>query len=336
MKKLFSVLPLFLLTSLVYTGKFADEPADESGEQAIESPVRGIAKDYLNDVNIQSDPDVIFASDFENGFDGWSGYNVNVSEIISHTDSAFSGNNVLKSTATRGVNTGGDVDYVISPGQTQIYLRFYTKLDKNTVNPHHFVKIRAITPGFWPRAGQKPPGDKAFWTGIEPLRDRTWNFYTYWHEMHSWQTREGDTDGRPNPYYGNVFHVPGQTPFEKGEWICVEAMVKANTPGKYDGEKAFYINGELIGHWKKGEPRGEWRNDKFVIGGMDARPFEGFNWRTVEDVKINMIKLQWYISNPHLEKATQDANSVYFDNIVVATKYIGPMYDEDGPVLVKK
>lgn len=294
----------------------------------------GLAQNYLNDKNIQSDNAVLFASGFEDGFEGWSYFNNEVSEIISNPDSAFSGNKALKMTATRGLNEGGDVDYKIFPEQTQVYFRFYTKLDKNTINPHHFVKVRAITDGFWPNAGNKPPGDKAFWTGIELLADNTWYFYTYWHEMHSWQTREGVSDGRPNPYYGNNFKVPNQTPYKKGEWICVEAMVKANTPEKYDGEQAFWINGKKIGHWKTGKPLGEWRNDRFQIGTIN-QPFEGFNWRTSEDVKINMVKLQWYISNKVIANATQDANIVYFDNVVVATKYIGSMYDKNGPVLGK-
>ena len=300
--------------------------------------VKGIAKYYLNDENIQYDPNVLFASGFENGFAGWSSYNTKVSEIIADPDSAFSGNRVLKTTATRGINTGGETDYKIQPEQTQIYLRFYTKLDKNTITPHHFVKIRAISAGASTSAGQKPLGDKAFWTGIEPLVDDTWNFYTYWHEMHSWQSWAGIPDGRPNPYYGNVFHPLNQTPFHKGEWVCVEAMLKANTPGQHDGEQAFWINGKKIGHWKTGEPLGEWRGDKFVINyGSNPQPFEGFNWRTSEDVKINEVALQWYISAEHFisKHATQDANSVYFDNIVVAKEYIGPMYDKNGPVLDK-
>lgn len=297
----------------------------------------GIAKSYLHDKNIQSNPAVIFASGYENGFEGWSAFNEKVSEIVTDPNAAFSGNKVLRSTATRGVNTGGDVEYKIVPEQEQIYLRFYTKLDESTINPHHFVKIRAIKEGFWPNAGKKPEGDKGFWTGIEPLENNTWHFYTYWHDMHSWQSRDGKPDGRPNPYYGNNFNVPGQTPFKKGEWICVEAMMKVNTPGQNDGEQAFWINGEKIGHWKKGEPLGEWRNDRFVAGGDNHQPFEGFNWRTAEDLKINKIVLQWYISPEHMErkKATQDENSVFFDNVVVATDYIGPMYDEKGAVLRK-
>ncbi len=300
--------------------------------------IEGVAKNYINDENIGHDPDVIFASGFENGFSGWSSYNSSVSEIINHPDSAFSGNKVLKTTATRHVNTGGDVTFKFPEGHDQIYLRFYTKLDKNTIIPHHFVKIQAMQDGFWGNAGQAPPGDKGYWTGIEPLTDYTWNFYTYWHEMHSWQSWEGIPDGRPNPYYGNVFRVAGQTPFEKEEWICVEAMFKANTPGQYDGEQAFWINGEKIGHWRTGEPLGAWRGDKFTINyGDNPQPFEGFNFRTVENLKINSIILRWYISEEHMvsKKATQDANSVYFDNVVVATKYIGPLYNLEGPILDK-
>ncbi len=319
---------LILTLAFLFAGATAQGNASGKNQE-------GIAKNYLHDKNIQSNPAVIFASGFENGFEGWTAYNEKISEIITDPKAAFSGSKVLKSTATRGVNTGGDVDYKIVPGQDQIYVRFYTKLDENTVIPHHFVKIRAIKEGFWPNAGQKPPGDKAFWTGIEPLPDHTWNLYTYWHDMHSWQSREGKPDGRPNPYFGNVFRVPGQEPLKKGEWICVEAMMKANTPGQNDGEQAFWINGVKIGHWKKGEPMGEWRNDRFVIGGDNPKPFEGYNWRTAEDVKINMIKLQWYISKEHMErkKATQDDNSVFFDNVVVATEYIGLMYDEKGAVV---
>ncbi len=321
---------LFLTLVFLYAGTTAQSNSDGKIQE-------GIAKNYVNDKNIQSNPAVIFASGFEDGFEGWTAFNEKVSKIVSDPDAAFSGKKVLKTTATRGVNTGGDVEYKIAPGQEKIYLRFYTKLDENTINPHHFVKIRAIKDGVWPNAGQKPEGDKAFWTGIEPMENNTWHFYTYWHDMHSWQSREGKPDGRPNPYYGNTFNGSGQTPFKKGEWVCIEAMVKANTPGQNDGEQAFWINGEKIGHWKKGEPMGEWRNDRFVTGGDNAKPFEGYNWRTAEDLKINKIVLQWYISKEHMErkKATQDENSVFFDNVVVATEYIGPMYNEQSAVIRK-
>src|SRR5690554_5837401 len=139
--------------------------------------IEGVAKNYINDENIQHDPSVIFASGFENNFAGWSSYNNNVSEIVMDPDSAVSGNKFLKITATRNQNTGGDVTLKLPNGQDQIYLRFYTKLDKNTIIPPHFVKIQAMRDGFYGPARQAPPGDKGYWTGIETRPDHTWNFY---------------------------------------------------------------------------------------------------------------------------------------------------------------
>jgi hypothetical protein len=113
-------------------------------------------------------------------------------------------------------------------------------------------------------------------------------------------------------------------------------MMKANSPGQHDGEQAFWIDGKKIGHWKTDEPLGQWRGDKFVIDyGNNPQPFEGFNFRTVDDLKINSIILRWYISAEHMVNAKQDSNSVFFDNVVIATKYIGPMYNQEGPVLDK-
>jgi hypothetical protein len=153
--------------------------------------------------------------------------------------------------------------------------------------------------------------------------------------MQSWQSRDGKPDGRPNPYYGNMFYVPDQTPFERGEWVCVEAMVKANTPGKHDGEQAFWIDGKKIGEWKAGEPMVQWRGDRVRMDGENLKPFPGFNWRTTDDLKLNSIILRWYISAEHMKKAKQNSNSVFFDDVVIATKYIGPIYDNKGPVLDK-
>ena len=294
----------------------------------------GIALKYPGDVNIESHPEVLFASGFEEGFSGWTRYNEKVSVIGHDPENIFGGNSYLQTTATRGVNTGGDVVFKLPQGVDKLHLRFYTKFHKNTVMPHHFVKIRAFYPDpYWGNAGKKPRGDEAFWTGIEPNAKRTWQFYTYWHEMHSWQTREGkpDPERGDNPYYGNVFRADRQQSFERDEWICVEAMMKANTPGKTDGEMAFWINGVKQGEWKPGTPEGVWRNDKFITAveeNSTARPFEGFNFRSDERVKINEISLQWYVSEKFAEKGSAEKNIVFFDDVVVATEYIGPKQKE--------
>lgn len=292
--------------------------------------VAGIASAYPGDQDIEKDPDVLFRSGFEDGFNGWTKYNEKVSRIVRDSTNAYGGSSYLQTTATRGVNTGGDVVLRLSEGVDQLYLRFYTKFDKNTVMPHHFVKIRAFYPEpYWGNAGKRPRGDEAFWTGIEPNSESKWQFYTYWHEMHSWQTYEGkpNPERGDNPYYGNVFRPDNQVSFEREEWICVEAMMKANTPGKYDGEMAFWINGVKQGEWKPGFPEGVWRSDKFLTStdeDLPMQPFEGFNFRTNERVKINEISLQWYVSEKFAKKGTVDENIVYFDDVVIATEYIGP------------
>jgi len=73
---------------------------------------------------------------------------------------------------------------------------------------------------------------------------------------------------------------------------------------------------------------GSWIRDRFVTSGSwnkDPKPFEGFDWRTDERLKVNRLWLQWYVSPEVAEKARTDTNTVYFDDLVVAKKYIGPI-----------
>ena len=57
---------------------------------------------------------------------------------------------------------------------------------------------------------------------------------------------------------------------------------------------------------------------EFPNGGL---PFEGIRWRRDERLKINFLWVLLYIT-----KAPQDhVSKVWFDNIVVAKDYIGPI-----------
>jgi hypothetical protein len=78
-------------------------------------------------------------------------------------------------------------------------------------------------------------------------------------------------------------------------------MLKHNPPDQRDGEQAFWIDGELRGHWK------------------------GINWRTTEGLKANALTLESYVTDRWTENRT---NIVYFDNVVIAREYIGPMGEE--------
>ena len=180
-----------------------------------------------------------------------------------------------------------------------------------------------------------------------------WSFYSYWCEMHSWQTPEGEPDGvQPNPYYGNLFGPLEPEQAKRDQWQCVEIMIKLNDPELSNGEQAFWIDGKLIERYGPGTITGTWFRDQFRRSGVfntDPKPFEGFRWRTTEDLKINTFWLEYYLAhvfeNDYSPADTtipynDNVARMYFDNVVLATEYIGPVaadvekpgcdYDGDG------
>lgn len=321
----------------------AQETAPKVARPEPEAP--GIATRHPGDRGIAKDPAVIYATGFENGIEGGLKPRRKGVEIFEDEKIARTGKACARITATRGRDTGGDLMLTWKKGVERCYVRFYCRFDKDTVTPHHFVNMSGFMPTYKYRfgggAGIRPPGgaNGKFGTTIEPPDlDRRpkgrkgWMFYTYWHEMRSWQTPQGASDGRPNAWYGNNFLADGQRPFVGREkWICVEFMVKLNRIGKHDGEQAVWIDGKRVGHWGPGFPVGTWIRDRFVTSGpwnKKPAPFEGFSWRTDKRLRINRAMLQWYVSKRVAKKGRSDKNIVYFDNLVIATKYIGPIAEK--------
>lgn len=301
----------------------------------------GIAARYPLDAGIARDPGVLFASGFEDGFEGWTRVDRKIAALVDDPEQAHGGGRFLRETATRGVDTGGETSWRARDGVDTLHVRFYCRFAADACWPHHFVKLRALKKGFDGKAGVAPPGDMGFWTGIEPLRGR-WRFYSYWHRMRGFNNPVGDgtrnDDGTENTgendWYGNSFTPDGQDEPPRGRWICVEAMVKANTPGESDGEQAFWIDGVKTGHYRPGEPRGAWRRNLWITSGKDMpgpQPFPGFEWRTTTELKLNEVALLWYVSEEYAAKGTATKNSVDFDDVVVATRYIGPMAPAKRP-----
>jgi hypothetical protein len=84
--------------------------------------------------------------------------------------------------------------------------------------------------------------------------------------------------------------------FEPADPIFIH--FKHNTPGQPDGEQAFWIDGALQGHWK------------------------GINWRKTALLKANALTLESYITDRWTKNPV---NVVFFDNVVLARRYIGPV-----------
>jgi hypothetical protein len=317
-------------------------------------PGQGIAWLYPGDEGIDNHPSVVFADNFETGDLGdiearWGHMSNRDGKVMSFSNDVpegSAGTRSLQMTATRGENAGGELYKTFNPGWDTIYLRFYTKFARDHGVHHHFVALRGSKdPLPYPIGGAGSLAENRFSVTIEPTRWQQgppgiWQFYAYWPEMRSWQTVEGKPDGRPNPYYGNSFLPEEPFVIPRDQWISVEFMVILNTsPEAMDGEVALWIDGEPVVHFAPGTPMGYWRNDSFRNDPSHANavPFEGFRWRHDMDVKINVLRLQHYISGTSFDRTQEYSDNnpgylintkqatVWFDNVVMATEYIGPV-----------
>ena len=57
-----------------------------------------------------------------------------------------------------------------------------------------------------------------------------------------------------------------------------------------------------------------------------GEPFEGFRWRSDEALKLNFLWVLFYVTDgPAGPVPAGHVSKVWFDNIVAATEYIGPL-----------
>ncbi len=275
----------------------------------------GLAAAFKADFGIETNSAVIFADDFETGELGarWDERSAAKDKALSFAPAMDEicgrrclrveacGRRCLRVEARLGVNQGGGLTKWFQPAD-RVFVRFYVRFDPGCDYVHHFVTLRANKglrggdkwSGFG-GAGERPAGDERFSTALEPWGNWArwpapgkWNFYSYWHEM------KVSPDGK---YWGNSFSPEPQPVIQKDRWICAEFMLKHNTPGRSDGEQAFWIDGRLLGHWS------------------------GINWRKSESLKANALTLESYVTDRWTKNTT---NIVYFDNVVIAREYIGP------------
>jgi len=262
----------------------------------------GLASHYPGDDGLERDRRVLFVEDFETGTSEQIG--ARWGQIYRKQNVTLTGDVHADSPGNKSIHYRNNAHlFTHTEGVDTMHVRFYVKFHEKTGYIHHFVHLVAdCEPTPWPKggAGETPQGDTKFSTGIEPTGrwgkfppPGVWNFYTYWYEM---KTK-----------WGSVYNGK-QEPIIPGRWYCVEVMLKANSsPDKADGEQAFWIDGELYGR------------------------FTGFRWRTTNELKINSFWLLYYNTDqparhnkdPRPESRVME---VWFDDIVIATEYIGPIH----------
>ena len=292
----------------------------------------GIAAKYPGDERIEKDSRVIFVEKFDSGsleaiVKRWD--NVKDGRIMSLSADVPEGSADGKSlmmTHVGGDGTGGHLYRRLLPGHDVVFARFYVKFDPECAPIHHFgTHLGGFNPPTrWPQggAGKRPDGDKRFTTGVEPFgKSWQWDFYTYWQGMHV------HGDGR---YWGTPFLAGAdKRKVERGQWICVEMMLKMNDPpDDSNGEQAFWIDGKLwrtggqvVSHIGQGFPKGRWTGGWWSPNGKSKTTFEGFRWRSTPKLAVNYVWTYLYIT----KAPPGHTSKVWFDNIVVAKEYVGPI-----------
>jgi hypothetical protein len=248
-----------------------------------------------------TDANVFFYDDFEGGdFSRWDGTsNIQTStgkaQIVAGAIPGSTGTKIAQFTTydAGGDNAFADLRKNFPPGYDTVYGRWYVKFasDFDQGNGMHFCGFIGGA-AKW-RSDFKPDGTDAFSSWLDPGRDwgnnpppGTLHLYTYYPDMTQ------DPDGH---WWGNEFRPPTPFQLERDRWYCMEMMIKTNTPGQMNGEQAFWVDGEKIGHWT------------------------GMRWRDVNSLKSDFFWLEVFIHE------SSKNNIVWFDNVALSTSYIGPM-----------
>jgi FG-GAP-like repeat len=288
----------------------------------------GIASRYPNDVGIENDPDVIL-------FDGFERYTQASDVLISNggewthgstgeytsisTQEHFSGAKSYEiDFPITTVETGFGLMRDILPIEPVLYVRAYFRYDPNFYISVPQSSHKGITmSGRFPGPGQPAPRDGTGWflfllqNNVEgsfqqgEVEPGFGHIYAYWPYQRSnygdhWYPNGhvipgliGDWLAYPNLYPDfhpmPNFNVPG------GQWFCYELMVKVNQLGSHDGEVKVWLNGNVVADFP----------DLFI--------------RSVPDLQIDTVKL---IFGAH---HTERVNKMWWDNVVIARSYIGPI-----------
>ncbi|MFC1582229.1 hypothetical protein ACFL4W_01700 [Planctomycetota bacterium] len=280
----------------------------------------GLSASYPGDAGIAAAAAVLFHDDFES----YSGTHISWSNL-GNWDNAY-GNVVLTQTAAN-VNHGSqaiEITHTQSQshgmakqvaGQNTLFLRYYMKVHSQFPGCHHtgmLIRGGKEDDLFNDLTGVKPNGSNHFVAlfdhlsplhGWDPPENDTPPGWSYMYTYHMDQVGGyGDIflpDGRYNG--GNIFASdpdftarPRVLP-DRGEWYCYEVMLTINTLGQADGRLAFWIDGVLIGD------------------------FPGLRFRSIDALKARFVSICSYSSQVNPNK------TMWYDDIVVATSYIGPI-----------
>lgn len=300
-----------------------------SSAQSLPVGNTGLASRYPADAGIGSDPAVIFFDDFESygsvsaltGTGRWDqAFQTSNIRFATEAGNFFGGTKSIEFTLPK---TSGEVsnelNKFLNPAQDIVFVRFHAKFDSafDVIGSSHNGAV--ISASYWDGAGSGPgiPADgyNKFLVSFEAYRDvsSTANpgkleVYVYHPEQ---RTIWGDLffptgkilpwDSIPGNFGSSFVARPDIIP-QLGRWYAYEVMVKANTPGQRDGRIALWLDGALIAD------------------------FTNLRLRDTTNLKIDRVNISLHGNSGILANSKK-----WYDNVVVAKSYIGPMLTSASP-----
>jgi hypothetical protein len=281
----------------------------------------GIASKYPGDVGIAGDSAVLFADDFEAYTQPsdleqvWDAvYQMPQIRIATEPENVYAGKQALELTVPQQDNElSNATDKILGQERDALFLRYYSKFQPpfdvvgsshngSSISAHYFVNGQA-TPGV------PADGTNKFLVALENWRGEPetqspglLNLYIYHPEQRSQWGDHFFPSGTVLPNssipgdFGPDFVSRPDIIQELDRWYCYEYMVKANTPGQRDGRITIWLDGEL------------------------AADFPNLRLRDIESLKIDRFQLSF-----HIGSNTAGETKKWYDNVVAATSYIGPI-----------
>lgn len=284
----------------------------------------GIAALYPNDVGIGSNAAVIFTDDFETYgdandlWDRWSNvFQMSLTRIATEGGNVYRGAQALE---FRIPQIDGEISNAVvknlSPKEEVVFIRYYTRFDAGhySVQSNHNgagVEASYCCPGV------PADGTNKFYVGLENSRlslsevnPGPTHLYIYHPEQRSQWGDHWYPDGTVAPNtsipgdFGPAFVPRPNLTVPLGTWHAVELMVRVNTPGQADGRIAFWVDGVL------------------------KADYPSVRLRDVVTLGIDRVSLSF-----HINGTTPRENLKWYDNVVVARSYIGPLVSAPVPPL---
>jgi hypothetical protein len=279
---------------------------------------KGIAARHPGDVGIEKDPAVLLHEDFEseNWREKWDNIYHNAQiRIADEPANRHGGKRALEFTVPKQqAELSNAIVKQLKRGQDVLFLRYYSKFEKGfdqTGSSHNGGFLAAIAPGVpFATPGVRAEGRNKFMALFENWRGEAetpspgdLNIYCYHPEQ---RTEYGDHffpsgkvlpfSSRPHPF-GPHFVARTDIIPKLDRWYCFEFMLKANTIGQRDGRIACWLDGKLIAD------------------------FPNLRLRDDDALKINFASLDL-----HIGRNTLRQNKKWYDDVVLATSYIGPVF----------